>query len=142
MNFGLNLALVFCLSAVAASADPVKMSALNQLRAAHGKQPVIYSKTLEAAALRHARDMATTGRFSHVGTDGSDVAERVSDTGYGWCVVAENIAYGQIDLAEVIQAWADSPGHRRNMLSSDVQEFAVVQVPHLTWVMVLAKPGC
>ncbi len=123
-------------------ADPQMTQALNGFRAENNRAPVSFSDTLEQAALRHADDMVRAGIFSHTGSDGSDVAARVSSVGYGWCVVAENIAKGQRDLAEVMKAWAESPGHRRNMLSADVTEFALVEGDDNTWVMVLARPGC
>ncbi len=125
-----------------AQADTEATQALNELRAQNGRDAVSYSIVLEQAARGHARDMARNGIFSHTGSDGSDVAQRVSETGYGWCVVAENIAKGQRDLDEVMQAWADSPGHRQNMLSPDVTEFALVDETGFIWVMVLAAPGC
>jgi uncharacterized protein YkwD len=136
------LAAVLSLAAGQGLADPVKTEALNAFRAQNGLAAVAYSRQLEAAAVLHARDMARGGFFSHDGSDGSNVAERVTRTGYGWCVVAENIAKGQRDLPEVMQAWAASPGHRRNMLSEEVTEFALVSGPGDLWVMVLARPGC
>jgi uncharacterized protein YkwD len=136
------LSIVGLFLAMPAMANPQSTAALNAMRAENGRAPVTYSALLEQAAARHARDMVQSGQFSHKGSDGSDIAERVSATGYGWCVVAENIAKGQRDLGEVMQAWADSPGHRKNMLSRDVTEFALVEGPDFTWVMVLAAPGC
>ena len=86
--------------------------------------------------------MARGAFFSHDGSDGSDVSARVARTGYNWCVVAENIAKGQTGLAEVMKDWSESPGHRSNMLSAEVTEFALVQETGNIWVMVLAAPGC
>jgi uncharacterized protein YkwD len=97
---------------------------------------------LENAATRHAVDMASRQFFSHTGSDGSDVAERVTQTGYRWCVVAENIAQGQRGLMEVMEDWSASPPHRKNMLSREVTEFALVQGAGFVWVMVLAAKDC
>lgn len=141
----MRVCLGFVLVAALASAgvaDPAATAALNDYRAAEGRAPLAYSDTLAAAALAHAEDMAARGFFDHAGSDGSSVAQRVSRQGYGWCVVAENIAKGQVSLAEVMQGWAASPGHRRNMLSREVREFALVEAPGRIWVMVLAAPGC
>ena len=137
---GLIAALVLAVGA--AHADPVATRALNDFRRTEGLGSLTYSVALEQAARAHAEDMASQGLFSHTGSDGSTVSQRVSRTGYGWCTVAENIAMGQGDLAEVMAAWADSPGHRANMLSRDVREFALVEAPARIWVMVLAAPGC
>ena len=139
--FGLFV-LIFAMSGLPAGADPDKTSSLNALRAANGLSVLTYSSRLEQAALLHADDMLRARHFSHTGSDGSDVGQRVSRTGYGWCVVAENIAQGHRNLKEVLGAWVDSPGHRANMLSSEVTEFAVVEGGGYIWVMVLARPGC
>lgn len=130
------------LGATQAPADPAATAALNALRAANGRPPLTYSDALQKAAERHALDMAGSGVFSHTGSDGSDVAARVAATGYGWCVVAENIAKGQRDLSQVMQAWEASPGHLANMTSADVRDFALVEGQDFIWVMVLAAPGC
>ena len=134
--------LILVILAPAVRADPEKTAALNALRAAGGLSSLTYSSRLEQAALLHADDMLQARHFSHTGSDGSDVGQRVSRTGYGWCVVAENIAQGHRNLKEVLGAWQDSPGHRANMFSREVTEFAVVEGGGYIWVMVLARPGC
>lgn len=136
------VAVSLILTPPSAVANPQMTRAINDLRAANDLEALQFSNALEAAAARHAKDMAQADMFSHTGSDGSDVGSRVTDAGYGWCVAAENIAQGQRDLAEVMKAWADSPGHRRNMLSPEVTEFAVVEGANYIWVMVLAAPGC
>ncbi|WP_298843408.1 CAP domain-containing protein [uncultured Roseobacter sp.] len=125
-----------------AGADPAALRSVNTFRAENGRTALQYSAMLETAALAHARDMIAEQFFAHTGSDGSGVSDRVTRAGYAWCVVAENIAKGQNDLAEVMAAWAGSEGHRRNMLSREVTEFALVHAAEDTWVMVLARPGC
>lgn len=115
---------------------------LNALRAQHGLAPLSYSRKLEKAARRHAKDMLRGGIFSHQGSDGSRIGDRVRDTGYRWCAAAENIAKGQPNLATVMASWTESHGHRRNMLHQKVSEFALVREEGNIWVMVLARPGC
>lgn len=125
-----------------ALADSAALDALNAFRTDNGRSTLQYSVMLEQAARAHAQDMAEENFFSHTGSDGSAVADRVARAGYGWCVVAENIAKGQESLTEVMAAWAGSEGHRRNMLSREVAEFALVQDEGNIWVMVLASSGC
>ena len=115
---------------------------VNALRAQNGLAPLVYSRRLEKAARRHARDMVLHGFFSHQGSDGSRIGERLRRVGYGWCAAAENIAKGQPSLPLVMQAWRQSPGHRRNLLHRGVSEFALVREEGNIWVMVLARPGC
>ncbi len=42
----------------------------------------------------------------------------------------------------VIRAWMNSPGHRRNILNPKVTEFGVARAPGNYWVLVMARPGC
>lgn len=135
-------ALLLGVLAQGAAADPVATQVLNEYRRQQGQPEVRYSKPLEAAATGHALDMARGAFFDHRGSDGSSVGERVRLVGYGWCFVAENIAQGQTSLGAVMTDWANSPGHRRNMLDRRARDFALVEGPERTWVMVLAAPGC
>lgn len=128
------------LFAAAGSADTA--SVVNKLRAENGLSPLSSSANLQRAALAHAEDMLRHRYFSHRGHDGSTVADRVASTGYRWCYVAENIAQGQKDLNEVMYAWAQSPGHRANLLSPNVTEFGLAAGPGYIWVMVLAASKC
>lgn len=93
---------------------------------------------LEQAALRHASDMADKGFFSHRGSDGSSMSARVSQAGYAWRAVAENIAWGYPDAASVVAGWKDSPGHCENMMSGDYSEMGAAQ-KEAYWVLDLGR---
>ncbi len=134
--------LVLTATAGTAHSEPAVLGALNAFRAQKGAPPVQYSKPLEIAAQRHAQDMARRGFFSHRGSNGSNVGQRVRAAGYGFCFVAENIAMGQRSLKAVMQAWTTSAGHRRNMLDRRAAEVALVKADNNIWVMVLGRPGC
>ena len=58
---------------------------------------------LNKAALRHAKAMAYQDFFSHTGADGSTVGQRLTQTGYIWRLVAENISAGQKSAPEAIR---------------------------------------
>ena len=126
--------------ALPAFADPAATRALNDLRAKQGKAAVMYSPALERAAQAHANDMARRGFFSHEGSDGAAVSDRVSAQGYKWCFVAENIAKGQRDLNQVMRGWTASKGHYKNMVHSSVRAFGLAWGKGNIWVMVLASP--
>ncbi len=123
-----------------AAADTAATQSLNALRTSNGKSPVAYSPALERAAQAHADDMATRGFFAHEGSNGSQVSDRVNAQGYKWCFVAENIAKGQPDLAQVMQGWTKSKGHYRNMVHKSAREFGLARGQGNIWVMVLAQP--
>lgn len=115
---------------------------LSQVRAQEGRGALKPSAQLTRAATAHAEDLARSGRFSHEGSNGSSVGQRVRKQGYKFCFVAENIAKGQGSLQEVLEGWMASPGHRRNILAEQAVEFGLVQGPDSLWVMVLGRPGC
>jgi uncharacterized protein YkwD len=136
----LALAAALALPAPPVLANPDATTVLNTLRQAHSRPKVRYSKTLEAAAQAHAEDMARRGFFAHQGSNGSSVSDRIAAQGYKWCFAAENIAKGQKNLREVMQGWANSRGHYRNMTHRKVREFGLARGPKDYWVMVLAAP--
>ncbi|MCR9113638.1 MAG: CAP domain-containing protein [Rhodobacteraceae bacterium] len=115
---------------------------LNAFRDGQGRIGLVISGRLTDAAAAHAGDMARRGFFSHTGSDGSSIGDRVRAQGYGFCFVAENIAKGQGSLEQVLADWANSTGHRRNMLAPEAREFGLVRGPGNLWVMVLGRPGC
>lgn len=135
------LGLVILTAANPASAQQVRQM-LNGMRAEQGLGPVTPSPRLEAAAMAHATDMAENGFFRHTGSDGSSVGQRAKKEGYGWCLIAENIAKGQGSLTEVMGAWANSPPHRKNMLQARVTDYGLVRAEGDIWVLVLGREGC
>ena len=91
------------------------MQATNAARARNGCGALTSDRRLNVAAQGHSEDMAANDYFSHTGQDGSSFADRIRAAGHP-SPGGENIAQGQEDADEVVQAWMDSPGHRRNIL--------------------------
>lgn len=77
-----------------------------------------WNESLSEAALAHANDMTSSNFFSHSGSDGSSVSNRADTVGYPWRAIGENIAAGQLDVAEVHNGWLNSPGHCRNIMNN------------------------
>jgi uncharacterized protein YkwD len=94
---------------------------------------------LTAAAEAHALDMATMGTLTHIGSTGYTVGTRVRLQGYCYNVVSENIASGWKTVALVVRGWMDSPGHRANILNSQVSEYGVGRAGDY-WVMIYGDP--
>ncbi|RLN21038.1 hypothetical protein BBJ28_00022381 [Nothophytophthora sp. Chile5] len=92
------------------------LTRVNEERAAQGLSALCTNKKLQAAAQRHSDDQATNNYMAHDGADGSTMSQRVTDAGYVWNAVAENVAAGQVDVDAVMTAWMNSPGHRANIL--------------------------
>eukprot|EP00644_Phytophthora_capsici_P001724 jgi/Phyca11/15545/fgenesh1_pg.PHYCAscaffold_14_\ len=75
------------------------------------------------AAQCHSDDQAKNNFMAHDGSDGSTMSKRVTDAGYQWNAVAENVAAGQVDVDAVMESWMNSPGHRANILGADYTMF-------------------
>ncbi|WP_158222400.1 CAP domain-containing protein [Tamilnaduibacter salinus] len=90
---------------------------------------VSYSCALQPAADRHSNDMASNNFFSHTGSDGLKVAQRVSEqTDYQWSLLGENIAAGFSDPQAMVKAWGESTGHCKNLMNPDFDDMAVKRV--------------
>lgn len=117
---------------------------LNQMRRANGLPAISFNRRLSAAAQGQACDLASSGRFGHAGSDGSNSHTRVVRAGYDSCLTAENLAWGYPDAGRIIGGWMTSAGHRANMLHARVDEFGVgiANGPNgPIWVLVVAR-GC
>jgi len=90
--------------------------------------PLVWNDSLANAASIHSNDMALHNFFSHTGSDGSSVAQRVDAQGYRWRTVGENIAAGQPNSEAVLDSWLNSPGHCKNIMNPRFTETAVVCV--------------
>lgn len=86
----------------------------NDARADAGCDPLSVDSRMTAAAQAHSADMAENDYFAHDSEDGRDFADRIRAEGYP-SPGAENIAQGQRSASEVVTAWMNSPGHRRNI---------------------------
>jgi uncharacterized protein YkwD len=113
----------------------------NRERARAGRPPLKASRQLSEAARRHAENMARRGVLNHT-LDGRTFDQRISDTGYNFSAAGENIFMGG-DAAAAIAFWMRSPGHQRNLLSSEFKEIGIgastgAQRPY--WTQVFATP--
>jgi uncharacterized protein YkwD len=96
--------------------------------------PLSVSPALRCAARLHAKDMQTRNYFSHTTPDGVTFDQRITQAGYDWQTIGENIAYGQRSAAEVMNAWMQSPGHCQNVMNPDFKELGVGFYDNYRWV--------
>ena len=105
----------------------------NAERRKQGLKALRWEDKLAFAARHHAKDMATKDYFNHSSHDRiggklvktCDFATRLRAF-YGRArFSAENIALGQASPEEVVRAWLNSPGHRRNMLNPKAEFLGV-----------------
>jgi uncharacterized protein YkwD len=91
--------------------------------------PLTMQPQLMDAARVHSAWMAVTDNFSHTSPDGpygDTMVERVESAGYmDWQRIAENIAFGQKTAAAVVNAWAESDGHCKNLMNPHLEHIGV-----------------
>ncbi|RLN47911.1 hypothetical protein BBJ29_009996, partial [Phytophthora kernoviae] len=92
------------------------LAAVNKQRATKGLSALCMNSKLHSAAQRHSDDMATKDYMAHDGSDGSTMSQRITQAGYDWDAVAENVAAGQVDVDAVMVAWINSPEHLENIM--------------------------
>ncbi|MEM9580503.1 MAG: CAP domain-containing protein [Pseudomonadota bacterium] len=112
---------------------------INGVRAGNGAKAVTYNAQLDQAAQGHANDMLAKNYFSHTSADGRTLRDRVDATGYKWSTIGENIAQGHQSEKEVLDAWVASPGHQRNNVNPNFEEFGLGQAGkdfNARWVLV------
>jgi len=64
--------------------------------------------------------------FDHVDPfDGSTVDTRITDFGYAFQKVGENLAAGHKTAKDAVTAWMESPGHRANLLDPAFTETGI-----------------
>jgi len=94
---------------------------LNNARRQQGLNPLTLDWAYTQVAQAHADDMAARNFFAHVNPDGLDPVDRVVLFGLPVASYAgENIAAGFSDLAELMVAWLESAGHRRNIMQQGI----------------------
>ena len=100
--------------------------------------PITWNDQLEDAARGHALDMSERKYFSHTSKNGKSMSDRVIDAGYYFkgyksFTVGENIALGQMSIAEVMNGWLHSEGHCHNLMNPAFKEVGIAEIDHY-WV--------
>jgi uncharacterized protein YkwD len=120
---------------------------VNVERRRHGLALLEWDADLAAIATAHSVDMVATGFFGHTSPRTGNLANRMAGSGYRAAVFRENLAK-DIDLASAHGSLMASPGHRSNILSTDITRIGIgvaVEQPdgvlrHWVVTEVFAKP--
>ena len=116
---------------------------LNAMRLDNGAGVVTHNDLLDQAAQDYAVVLLENNHFSHIGPDGSTLAERVNATGYDWRVIGENLGRGQETEQEIMDGWTGSPDHHENNINPVFEEFGLGFTrdgSDTRWVLVLGTP--
>jgi hypothetical protein len=90
--------------------------------------PLKWDPALAVAAFKHCQRMAAEGPIAHRYGGEPDVGERAALAGSHFSVIEENVAVGSYP-ATIHQGWMDSPHHRENLLSPEVDRVGIALVP-------------
>jgi hypothetical protein len=105
---------------------------INRERVSRGLAPYALNAQLTRAAQSQASDIAGTGDYSHTGSDGSTVFDRVARTAFGsysWGRrLGENWAWYP-SAATAMSMWMDSAPHRANILHPLYREIGIGIAP-------------
>ncbi|ORX89381.1 SCP-domain-containing protein [Basidiobolus meristosporus CBS 931.73] len=103
--------------------DVQKMLELvNQQRQMNGQPALKLDDRLVLSAQKHTDYQARVGQMTH-DEPGRPLSTRVSETGFKWSAVGENVAKGYGSIEAVMNGWMNSPGHRSNILGSQYTHF-------------------
>ena len=99
----------------------------NQTRAQEGRGRLVWDQALADAALKHCLRMAAEGPIAHRYGGEPDLTARAGEAGAHFSFIEENIAAGAYP-ASIHQSWLNSPGHRANLLNTDIDHVGIAVV--------------
>lgn len=127
----------------AEEAAPAMIAAINEARAVDKLAELKLNKTLQTAAMTHAREMAEAGKFLPEDADGLTPTKRAQESGYKAAAIAQNDAIGQAEPQKVVKSWLDSEDSKKVILG-DYEDIGVgvatdkKGVPY--WTLLIGKP--
>ncbi len=90
--------------------------------------PLVWDLRLAATAAELATDLAARDELSHLDAQQRPLAVRLAVSGYAARSAGENLAAGQHDFEQALDAWAKSPGHCANLMSTRFDEIGLACV--------------
>jgi uncharacterized YkwD family protein len=100
----------------------------NQQRAKSGLPALKIDLSLSKVAREKSSDMQKNNYFSHASPSYGSPFDMIKKFGITYKTAGENIAKGQRSPEEVVNAWMNSSGHRKNILSSNFTHIGVGHV--------------
>jgi uncharacterized protein YkwD len=92
-------------------------------------EPLAMDPILRCSSRLHSLDMFERDFFDHTNPDGLDPFQRMEEAGFSGSYMGENIAYGQQNPEEVMEAWVDSDGHCSNIMNPNYTLIGVGYYP-------------
>lgn len=95
---------------------------------------------LTRAAQKHVQDMAKNNYFAQKSLNGNQADRRISDEGFMWVSIGENIARGHATAQPLVQGWLAAPRNCENIMSGSFDSAGIAFDPaSQIWVLDLAK---
>jgi len=96
----------------------------NQDRAAVGLNALTANQLLTQAATIKGQAIISTDTFKHT-IDDRKFSSWIRDTGYNYSYVGENLAIDFVTSEGIMEAWENSPLHKKNLLNPYYQEIGI-----------------
>ncbi len=98
---------------------------VNEIRSQNGLAGLEIDEELSRVARIKSQDMKDNNYFSHTSPTYGSPFDMMQKFGISYRSAGENIAKGQSSAQEVVNAWMNSEGHRKNILSSSFTAIGV-----------------
>lgn len=105
------------------------VSQTNVLRSSLGFSTLKANPTLESAAWQKLQDMIGGQYFAHTSPSGISPWYWFDLSKYKYTYAGENLAIGFVDAKTTVDAWANSPSHRANLLNPNYKEIGIAIAP-------------
>ena len=105
------------------------VSDTNTLRSSLGLAPLKENSVLDLAASDKLQDMINNQYFAHVSPAGITPWHWFDVAKYNFSYAGENLAIGFWSAQDTVNAWANSPSHRDNLLNTHYQDIGVAVAP-------------
>ena len=110
------------------------------------RHALVWEQRLAGSAQAQASDLAQRDLLSHVDAQQRSFGSRLRSAGYAAAGAGENLAAGQTDFNDTLQAWLASPTHCANLMQPDFRDVGLACVQRLGsryerfWVAHLGAP--
>jgi uncharacterized protein YkwD len=91
-------------------------------------QHLHWEARLAASAHEQAVDLAARDKLSHVDARNRGLGTRLRSVGYAAAGAGENLAAGQTDIEDTLQAWMASPSHCANLMQPEYRDVGLACV--------------
>lgn len=96
--------------------------------AAAAPRTLAWEMRLASSAYEQATDLATRDLLSHVDGRQRGFSARLRSAGYAAAGAGENLAAGQTDFDDTLQAWLASPSHCANLMQPEFRDVGLACV--------------